>query len=104
MKESQLTNYRLKVSLDLPDFPTEVSDCNDPNCNHHSALLDSYRQQLVDCLFESASSTLPAKHLSSSCVPGWNHGARALKEKANLWHRIWREAGSPSSGILSQIK
>ncbi len=39
VKESQLTNYRLKVSLDLPDFPTEVSDCNDPNCNNHSALL-----------------------------------------------------------------
>ena len=27
-----------------------------------------------------------------------------LKSKANFWHNIWREAGSPTTGVLFQIK
>ena len=27
-----------------------------------------------------------------------------LCEKANLWHNVWGQAGSPSSGVLHQIK
>ena len=37
-------------------------------------------------------------------LPGWNDGARALKSKANFWHRAWLEAGSPSAGVLTELR
>ena len=40
----------------------------------------------------------------SSSVPGWNTAARLYKEKANFWHAVWKQAGSPTSGVLHQIK
>ena len=40
----------------------------------------------------------------SSSVPGWNTAARLYKEKANFWHAVGKQAGSPSSGYLHQIE
>jgi len=39
-----------------------------------------------------------------SRVPGWNDAARHLKNKATFWHKLWCDAGSPSSGVLHQLK
>ena len=47
--------------------------------------------------------TLPTVCQSSS-VPGWNTAAHLYKEKANFWHAVWKQAGSPTSGVLHQIK
>ena len=35
---------------------------------------------------------------------GWNSCARYLKEATNFWHKVWDEAGCPSSGVLFKIK
>ena len=37
-------------------------------------------------------------------LPGWNDGPKILKTQANFWHRVWMEAGCPSSGVLSNIR
>ena len=60
-------------------------------------------EQLSLCLHHCAVSTMPTVCHSSS-VPGWNTAARLYKEKANFWHAVWKQAESPSSGVLHQIK
>ena len=55
-------------------------------------------------MHECALHTLPKLRVSSSGVPGWNYSARHLKDKANFWYNVWNSAGSPSSGVLFQIK
>ena len=39
-------------------------------------------------------------------LAGWNEEVRPcpLKDKSILWNKIWREAGCPSVGILSQLR
>ena len=37
-------------------------------------------------------------------LTGWKDFAGNQKHSANFWHRIWSEAGCPSSGVLFQIK
>lgn len=31
-------------------------------------------------------------------------GARDLKSKANFWHWVWLEAGSPPAGVFTELK
>ena len=42
---------------------------------------------------------------SSSCkLAGWNDGTDATKKASCFWHKVWVEAGRPSSGALFNIK
>ena len=41
---------------------------------------------------------------TTSLQPGNLLAGRNLKRSSNFWHRIWSEAGCPSSGVLFQIK
>ncbi len=52
----------------------------------------------------AATQSLPTVFTRHSCVTGWNNAARLLESKAHFWHKVWREAGSPSGGVLHHIK
>ena len=91
------------VSHHLPSLPDSVWDCCDPLCTEHYSVLDRFCEQLTHCLQHCAFSTLPTSRRIVS-VPGWNTAARSFKEKANFWHSVWKQAGSPSSGVLHCIK
>ena len=41
---------------------------------------------------------------SDKRLVGWNDSACLFKKTANFWYKIWKEAGCPKSGVLSQIK
>lgn len=96
-------SYCSLLSSNLPPLPDSVRDCCEPSCTQHHAFLDGFCEQLSRCLYDSALASFPLVKQSSS-VPGWNNGARLLKEKANFWHAVWCKAGSPSVGVLHQIK
>ena len=34
----------------------------------------------------------------------WKDGVQSLKQAANFWYKVWKEAGYPTSGVLFQIK
>ena len=99
----QFVSYCNMVSSHLLPFPVSIRDCCDPFCTQHCPALDSLSDQLIKCLHDSALSSLPRVHRSST-TSGWNMNTRLLKEKANFWHDVWRQAGSPSSGVLHQIR
>ena len=84
-------------------FPECVSCCIDPACVQHQSLLDTYCSQLSTCLQDCAFQAFPLVSKSSH-IPGWNNGAHLLKDQANFWHKVWCQAGRPSSGVLHQIK
>ena len=98
-----IRSYCDLVSHHLPSFPNSICDCCDPQCTVHTSALDWFCEQLPLCLHQCALSTLPTVCHSSS-VPGWNTAARLYKEKANFWHAVWKQAGSPFSGVLHQIE
>ena len=96
-------SYCSLLSSRLPPFPACVRDCCDPTCTQHHAFLDGFCEQLSRCILDCALVVFPKVRQSSS-VPGWNNSARLLKEKANFWYTVWCEAGSPSVGVLHQLK
>ena len=46
----------------------------------------------------------PCKRPSFKRVPGWKDSADHLRRASIFWHRVWEEAGCPSSAVLSTIK
>ena len=75
-------------------------------CKHHQEALDSYGQDLVSSLLDCASNCFPTFTVTSSTrrLMGWKDSACFFKKTANLWYKIWEEAGCPTSGVLFQIK
>ena len=72
----------------------------------HQSFLDQLCSSLLACISQSAIQSLPLVKSKSSAIPGWNEAVRSLKSKTSFWHKVWldHEAGSPSAGILHQIK
>ena len=100
-----LTSYCKIVVNHLPQLPDSVVDCCDPFFTSPPLSLgqDKFCDYLTSCLYSAAHNTLPHSH-SSCLIAGWNSAARELKDKADFWHRVWKQAGSPSVGVLHQLK
>ncbi len=95
-----------RVAYLSPLLSDEVVDCVDPNCSKHQHLINNLATKLVECLLLSAENTIPmsGERRAQRPLAGWNEFVRPLKEQSDLWYRIWKEAGYPSSGVLFQIK
>ena len=61
-----------------------------------------FQLEHVQYIIHSAKDCIPVHQ--HKCVAGWNDSASFLKQQASFWHQIWTECGSPSAGIVAQIK
>lgn len=94
----RLSNYILPDALYCCDF-----NCN--NAKHVSDIMYFY-MFLVETLIFSTNDVVPMSNMSpneNSNVPGWNIEISIAKEKSLLWHDIWKGAGEPEFGILTDI-
>ena len=102
---TDVENYCALLSQHLPNLPTEVTNCSDPNCLSHLPVLDAYAEKLVSALISCSLQCFPCVSSSKAkSLPGWTGGACVLKRASCFWHKVWVEAGCPTAGVLSQIK
>ena len=99
-----LTNYTHMIANSLPSFPAGLLSCSDSQCSTHQSAIDFCCSALLHCISQAALHSLPIVQKRGNSIPGWNEAARLYKSKANFWHKVWCDAGSPSSGVLFQIK
>ena len=105
MTSHHITSYQDMVSERLSIPPAELVSFSLPDCSIHNHLLDSYTEQIVTTLLHCASRCFPLRTPSASkSVVGWNENANHLKNASKFWHKVWEEAGCPSTGVLSAIK
>ena len=91
----------------LPSLSSDVTSCSSPDCSVHYDALDSFAQSLLLCLKSCSLKSFPCVSPSPSSshgLPGWNDFARKLRERSAFWHKVWVQAGCPSSGVLCSIK
>ena len=103
-----VSSYCDELLSTIPEFPTDILDCCDPDCTSHHSDLNTYCVQLFNCIAAAADLCLP-KHCQCqhrSPLSGWNVAAQYLKQSAHFfsWHKVWTECGCPTSGVLIQIK
>ena len=101
---SHIDNYQDMLCDRLSDSPAELLSCSLPNCSAHASLLDDYSEYIMSTMLHCASYCFPCKKPSFKRVPGWKDSAGQLRRASIFWHRVWEEAGCPSSGVLSTIK
>ena len=102
---ANVQNYCDRLSQCIDVLPSDVTNCVAANCTKHQAMLDSYAQSLVSSLLHCASECFPTYTVKSGKrLVGWNDSACLFKKTANFWYKVWKEAGCPKSGVLSQIK
>ena len=89
--------------ISLPVPPLEAFQCAEHNCTIHRQVLESYCKSLCNTLKVSAELTLLLARQRRE-ISGWSDSAGILKSIANFWHRVWKEAGCPCSGVLFEIK
>ena len=98
-----ISDYCDKVSICMPQLSDSIVSCCNPCCTSHHSCMDKFCADLLCCLHDSALKTFPIVRPYGS-IPGWTSSAQRFKEKANLWHKVWKQAGSPSAGVLHQLK
>ena len=99
VSHSDIEKYNAMVSQRISSLPPEVFNCSHPHCTIHQDVLDSYSQHLVFTLLTCSSQCFPTISSSSSRkLAGWTDSTTNLKRTANFWHKLWNDAGCPSSG------
>ena len=105
ISECHVEHFHNILASNIPTLPDEVVLCSKPLCTSHHEAISQFLSSFLDCVsFASSVAFLSVSSARQCTVPGWNDVARDLKNKANFRHRVWLEAGSPSVGVLAQIK
>ena len=101
-----LYQHNLSVSLTKVTISHEAINCSNPHWDDpdHRDFISSYCDDLIRCLVESANASIPKTGPPGRRVPGWNQYVRPYKDASLFWHRIWKECGSPATGVVSQIR
>ena len=105
VSDSDIHKYCSLVSERITSLQSDVVVCSLSGCSAHHSVLDSYGSHLVSTLLSCAYECFPTRSSSTHRrLVGWNQFLSRFKESSLFWHKIWKEAGYPSSGVLSQIK
>lgn len=104
-----ISRYRDFVSSSLAVLGDRLSDdvvfCCNPSCTVHQHILDEICLQLVNCLERAAHFSIPSTDISQRRrVAGWSQFVKPELKHSQWWHRLWVEAGSPTAGVLFQLK
>ena len=105
----EIYQYQSIVAQSLVGLGRMLSDdivlCCNPSCTSHQTRLDEISNQLVTCLKSAADFTIPSAGAGRHPrVAGWSQFVKPELTASQLWHKLWVDAGSPSAGVLFQLK
>ena len=100
--QSSVLQSLAALSSSLDD---EVVLCCNPLCTAHHQHLELICGQLVKCLKEAAESSIPCRGSGRRRkVAGWSEFVKPELVASQWWYKLWLDAGSPSAGVLFQLK
>ena len=102
-RDIQLYAHSVEEALSSIVVSDNLLICCDLSCLSHQLKLDLIWSAIVKCRHVCASNTVP-KPCSKRKVAGWDESVKPQKIKADLWYKIWRDAGCPASRVLFEIK
>ena len=107
----QKSDYKIHLAERLAGISTPDSAlcCTDVHCKdpQHKEDLDQYRLEVLETVQAVAEEILPLPPSSNSRArsirPGWLDQVKPHRDKAYLWHQIWKSAGRPINTQLHSI-
>ena len=104
-----ICQYQSIVAHSLVSLGSMLSDdivlCCNPLCTTHQALLDEISNELVTCLKSATDFAVPSAGTGRHPrVAGWSQFVKPELTASQWWHKLWVDTGSPSAGVLFQLK
>ena len=103
-----INSYKSNLDMNLKtlSIPWDAIHCNDYMCNSHTNDLCSFYLGNIDAFLLAGYNCIPNKCYSNDRKkhPGWTTHVENKRQKAILWHKIWKSNNSPSHGLLYDIK
>jgi hypothetical protein len=104
--EQHLERYRCNLDILLSKIcvPKIAVQCDNNFCSEHCELLEEYHDNIIAACLDASSCIPMSRQNRSNCIPGWNEFVKVYKDKALFWHKLWKEGGSPTSGVLFDLR
>ena len=68
-------------------------------------MVQQYHDRIIEACLKSGVETIPhSTSPGTKVVPGWNEHVEPLKQKALLWHFIWKSNNCPREGTIALIR
>ncbi|ELT88223.1 hypothetical protein CAPTEDRAFT_192739 [Capitella teleta] len=101
--EDNIRNYKstLRQLLSLIPVPYAALQDDRDSQAHRQAVHENH-DIIVNACIRAAEATIP--HTKRRGRAGWKRHAEPQKKNAILWNRIWKESGSPNTGIIHNIR
>jgi len=104
--KADLIGYYFKTDrlLQSLSVPTTLLSCPiGCRCAHHLSVINAYYEELVNRLKIASSEHVP-KIPVNSLKSFWNDNLNTLKQKSIDMHDLWRQIGSPKTGIINDVR
>jgi len=106
--DNQVSQYKSQLSKLVNDItiPSEAIECTDFMCMKHCNDIQKYHDDLISCCLKASEASIPMSKPAKLChkVPGWNDHVKSHRDTAMFWHGMWKDNGSPNSGIIFDIR
>ena len=103
-----IENYKVTLDqrLDEIDIPWDALHCKDVFCTAHVRELNDFYDKIINGYIIAGKECIPStSHVKKQAsVPGWSMFVEDKRKSCILWHKIWKETGSPSSGVLYELR
>ncbi len=104
---TDIENYKTLIDAHLRhiDLSEAITSCNDCSCTSHDELIMNSLENITKILRKCANIAIPRQRVSGKPgIPGWNEFVKPYKDKSIFWNDVWKNAGSPDSGQLADIR
>ena len=104
----QVQNYKLLLSelLSNINLDEDIINCKNVFCEDHKYEIFDFYHEIIDAINIAEDHCIPRvkPNCSKREMPGWNAFVKPIRERCIFWHGIWKNIGSPASGIVSDIR
>ncbi|ELT90940.1 hypothetical protein CAPTEDRAFT_202758 [Capitella teleta] len=102
-RQDNIRNYKSTLRQLLSLIPVSYAAIQDDRDSQaHRQAVHEYHDNIVNACIRAAEATIP--HAKRRGRAGWKRHAEPQKKNAILWNRIWKESGSPNTGIIHSIR
>ena len=106
--ENDLQEYRKQLDINLKNIvlPNDLLTCEDLFCSDHHDVINNFYNDIVEACQDASSKYIPCSKNSNGRnkkIAGWVEEVEDKRQISLFWHFIWKECGSPRTGIVGNI-
>jgi len=104
-----INQYKMRLDELLHEIkiPWEAIKCTNFFCQEHSEHIKKYCESIEKACLVSCNDTIPnsvKNTVHEENLPGWNEFVEPERQRSLFWHAIWKDNGSPKTGLLADIR